>query len=61
MVWQILIGVVVALAAVWVLLVVFRVIVRPKGFVVNEATQLIPETLRLLKRPAADSVRCPAA
>lgn len=53
-VWQILLGVLVAFAAVWVLLVVFLLIVRPKGLTVNEVMRLIPDTLRLLKRLAAD-------
>jgi uncharacterized membrane protein YkvA (DUF1232 family) len=54
-VWQLLVGVLVALLAVWVLLVVVLVVVKPKGLMLKEAMRLLPDTLRLLRRLAADS------
>jgi uncharacterized membrane protein YkvA (DUF1232 family) len=53
-VWQLLIDVLVAILSVWVLLVGFLVLVRPKGLLLNEAVRLLPDTLRLLKRLGTD-------
>jgi uncharacterized membrane protein YkvA (DUF1232 family) len=53
-VWRLLIDVLVAILAVWVLLVGFLVLVRPKGLLLNEAVRLLPDTLRLLKRLGTD-------
>jgi hypothetical protein len=50
-----LIGIAVALAAAWGLLVVFLALARPKGSLVHEALRLLPDTLRLLRRLATDS------
>jgi uncharacterized membrane protein YkvA (DUF1232 family) len=47
-------GVVVALAASWVALVVALVLVRPRGPLLREAVRLLPDLLRLLRRLAAD-------
>jgi uncharacterized membrane protein YkvA (DUF1232 family) len=53
-VWRLLIDVLVAILSVWVLLVGFLVLVRPKGLLLNEAVRLLPDTLRLLKRLGTD-------
>ncbi|TMB92203.1 MAG: DUF1232 domain-containing protein [Chloroflexi bacterium] len=55
MVWEVLIGLGLGLVVAWLLLVVFLMLSRPKGLVVKEAMRLLPDTLRLLKRLAADS------
>ena len=55
MVWRILIGIAVALASAWGALALFMVLVRPKGSLLQESLRLLPDTLRLLKRLAADS------
>jgi uncharacterized membrane protein YkvA (DUF1232 family) len=52
--WDLAVGVVVALAAIWVLLVVTLIVVRPKGQLLREALRLLPDLLRLLRRLAAD-------
>jgi uncharacterized membrane protein YkvA (DUF1232 family) len=54
MVWRILITVGVALAVAWVALVVFLLAARPRGSVLKEALRVLPDTLRLLRRLAAD-------
>lgn len=54
MVWRILVGVAVAVAASWVALVVALLVVRPKGNLVAEAIRLLPDLIRLLRRLAAD-------
>jgi uncharacterized membrane protein YkvA (DUF1232 family) len=51
---RIAIGVVVALAVIWTTLVVALIIVRPKGGLLREATRILPDTLRLLRRLATD-------
>jgi uncharacterized membrane protein YkvA (DUF1232 family) len=53
-VWRLLIDVLVAILAVWVLLVGFLVVVRPHGLLLTEAVRLLPDTLRLLKRLGTD-------
>jgi uncharacterized membrane protein YkvA (DUF1232 family) len=52
--WRILIGAGLALVVAWGTLLVFLLIARPKGNVVKEALRLLPDTLRLLRRLAAD-------
>ncbi|RDI34903.1 YkvA family protein [Lentzea flaviverrucosa] len=52
--WDLLIGVVVALALTWVALVVALVVVRPRGGLLREALRLLPDVLRLVRRLAAD-------
>lgn len=54
MLWRILIGAGLALVVAWGTLLVFLLIARPKGNVVKEALRLLPDTLRLLRRLAAD-------
>jgi uncharacterized membrane protein YkvA (DUF1232 family) len=52
--WDILIGVVVAVAASWVVLIIALAVVRPKGALLTEALRILPDLLRLLRRLAAD-------
>ncbi len=54
MVWQVLLGLVAALVVAWAVLAVFLLIAKPKGSLVKEAIRLLPDTLRLLRRLAAD-------
>lgn len=54
MLWRVLIGAGLALVVAWGTLVVFLLIARPNGHVVQEALRLLPDTLRLLRRLAAD-------
>jgi uncharacterized membrane protein YkvA (DUF1232 family) len=54
MVWEVLIGLGLGLAVAWLLLVISVMLSKPKGLVVKEAMRLLPDTLRLLKRLAAD-------
>ena len=49
-----LLAVVVALLVGWLALVAFLLATRPKGSFLQEAIRLLPDTLRLLKRLAAD-------
>lgn len=53
--WRILISIVPALAFSWGVLVLFLVFTRPKGSMLQEAIRLLPDTLRLLRRLAADA------
>ena len=53
--WQILWRIVVALALGWGMLVGYLVLARPKGSLLRDALRLLPDTLRLLHRLAADS------
>src|SRR4051812_48762800 len=52
--WQTLIGAGVALALAWLALVAALLVARPKGALLSEATRLLPDLLRLLRRLAAD-------
>lgn len=54
MIWDILIGVVVAVAASWLVLIVGLLIVRPRGALLGEAMRILPDLLRLLRRLATD-------
>lgn len=51
---DVVIGVLVALAVSWLVLVIGLVIVRPKGPLLKEALRILPDLLRLLRRLAAD-------
>ena len=55
MVWAILIGVGIGLAASWLVLVIGLLLVRPRGRLLAEAVRILPDVLRLLRRLAADS------
>lgn len=52
--WYVLTGVAIALAATWLLLVVALLLVRPRGNLIYEAARLLPDTVRLIRRLAAD-------
>jgi uncharacterized membrane protein YkvA (DUF1232 family) len=52
--WDLAIGVVAALVLAWVALLVALVIVRPRGGLLREAVRVLPDTLRLIRRLAAD-------
>jgi uncharacterized membrane protein YkvA (DUF1232 family) len=54
MVWKVVVGLAIGLAMAWVLLVIFLLLYKPKDLVVKEVMRLVPDTLRLLKRLAAD-------
>jgi uncharacterized membrane protein YkvA (DUF1232 family) len=54
MVWRTIIGIAAALLVAWGVLVLFLVLARPKGSLVQEAMRLLPDTLRLLRRLATD-------
>jgi uncharacterized membrane protein YkvA (DUF1232 family) len=49
-----LLGVALAVGALWLVLIVFLYIARPKGMLVKEALRILPDTIRLLRRLAAD-------
>ncbi|MDA2811893.1 DUF1232 domain-containing protein [Nocardiopsis sp. RSe5-2] len=53
-VWDMLIGAVVALLAVWVALIAALLLLRPRGGLLKEAVRLLPDVLRLVRRLAAD-------
>ena len=53
--WEILVGVVVAVLAAWLLLILTLALNRPKGPLLGEALRLLPDLLRLLRRLAADN------
>lgn len=54
MVWNVLIGVAIALAASWLVLLIGLLLVRPRGNLLTEALRILPDLLRLLRRLAAD-------
>jgi uncharacterized membrane protein YkvA (DUF1232 family) len=54
MVWRVLIASGLTLAVAWIALVVFLVIARPRGSLFKEAMRILPDTIRLLRRLAAD-------
>ena len=51
-----LLGVMLALLATWGALVLFLVLARPKGSLLQEAIRLLPDVLRLVRRLATDSL-----
>jgi uncharacterized membrane protein YkvA (DUF1232 family) len=50
--WLLAVGV--GLIATWAILVIFLVLVRPKGGLLREAIRLLPDTIRLLRALAGD-------
>jgi len=52
--WQPLLGIVLAVLAVWVALLALFWILRPKGVGVRELLRLIPDVLRLIRSVVAD-------
>ena len=54
MVWDVLIGVGIGLAASWGVLVIGLLLVRPRGRLLAEAVRILPDVLRLLRRLATD-------
>ena len=54
MVWRVVIGFVIGLAVAWLALIVGLYLARPKGSLLKEATRLVPDTIRLLRRLASD-------
>ena len=54
MLWRILIGVGIALVVTWIGLVAYLLIARPAQGALKESARLLPDTLRLLRRLAAD-------
>ncbi|GLW20227.1 DUF1232 domain-containing protein [Microbispora triticiradicis] len=53
-VWDLLIGVAVALLVTWIALIGMLAVVRPRGGLLREALRLLPDVLRLVRRLAAD-------
>lgn len=51
---RIIIGVLVAIATSWLVLVAVLVVIRPRGTLLREALRLLPDLLRLLRNLAAD-------
>jgi len=54
MAWQILVGILIALMAVWLVFVAFLLIARPRGSTLSDGLRILPDTVRLLRRLAAD-------
>ena len=54
MVWRVVIGFAIGLAVAWLALIVGLYLARPKGSLLKEATRLVPDTIRLLRRLASD-------
>lgn len=52
--WDIAIGLTVALVLAWAVLVVALAVVRPRGGLLREALRILPDALRLIRRLAAD-------
>lgn len=52
--WQVLLGVAIALVVSWLVLIVGLLLVRPKGSLLSEAIRILPDVLRLLRRLAAE-------
>lgn len=52
--WNVLVGLLVAIAVSWVILLVGLLLVRPEGPLLREAVRILPDLLRLLRRLAAD-------
>ncbi|MEV4019947.1 DUF1232 domain-containing protein [Nonomuraea angiospora] len=53
-VWDLLIGIVIALLVTWAALIATLAVVRPRGGLLREALRLLPDVLRLVRRLAAD-------
>jgi len=54
LVWRVVIGFAIGLAVAWLALIVGLYLARPKGSLLKEATRLVPDTIRLLRRLASD-------
>jgi len=54
MIWRVLIGVACALALAWLMLLLMLARARPRGALLGEALRIVSDTLRLLRRLAAD-------
>ena len=54
MAWRLLVGILVALGAVWVAFVAFLLVARPKGWSLRDAARILPDVIRLLRRLAGD-------
>jgi hypothetical protein len=52
--WDLLIGIAVALLVTWLVLLAALALVRPRGGLLREALRLLPDVLRLIRRPAAN-------
>ncbi|WP_210742026.1 YkvA family protein [Nocardia veterana] len=52
--WALLLGIAAALVLAWFALVTALVVVRPRGNLLREAVRILPDTLRLIRRLAAD-------
>jgi uncharacterized membrane protein YkvA (DUF1232 family) len=52
--WDLLIGVAASLVIAWIALVIALAIARPRGGLLQEAVRILPDTLRLIHRLAAD-------
>ena len=52
--WNYAIGIGIAVAASWLLLVVMLILIKPEGRLLAEALRILPDLLRLLRRLAAD-------
>jgi uncharacterized membrane protein YkvA (DUF1232 family) len=52
--WDLLISVAAALVIAWIALVITLAIARPRGGLLQEAVRILPDTLRLIHRLAAD-------
>ena len=52
--WTVLVGAAAALLGLWLVLVVLLIIARPSSAALGEALRLLPDTVRLLRRLAAD-------
>ncbi|MEU6425071.1 DUF1232 domain-containing protein [Microbispora sp. NPDC046973] len=52
--WDLLIGLAAALLVTWLVLIAALALVRPRGGLLREALRLLPDTLRLVRRLAAD-------
>ncbi|WP_067675026.1 YkvA family protein [Nocardia miyunensis] len=52
--WDTALGSAAALILIWLALIVMLVVVRPRGNLLREALRILPDTLRLIRRLAAD-------
>ena len=52
--WQVVAGGIGALLVAWIVLVAALAVVRPRGGLLTEALRILPDTLRLVRRLAAD-------
>jgi uncharacterized membrane protein YkvA (DUF1232 family) len=53
-VWELVIGAFVVLAVTWLALVAALIVLRPRRGLLREALRILPDTLRLIRRVAAD-------